>query len=184
MARWFENINWISDIYYNENNDNYGQLCGGRALYSGKSDCLVLYKTWRFTENRRKKRHKFWQKISCEGTFMYIMIVIFMYVTRVVYPDHRKRIFFQSVFNVYHVIAINHVLFCLLTNSLQDKIAKNRLWPVEVMRMPLPAGGKGKKVTKYCKLYHSHTLYQNSSVKIITYGTWKNLLNMIKLLPA
>jgi len=31
-------------------------------------------------------------------------------------------------------------------DRLQEKIAKNRLWPVEVMRMPMPAGGKGKKV--------------------------------------
>ncbi|KAH3852510.1 hypothetical protein DPMN_095020, partial [Dreissena polymorpha] len=29
--------------------------------------------------------------------------------------------------------------------SLQDKIAKCRYWPVEVMRLPQPAGGKGKK---------------------------------------
>ncbi|XP_064621218.1 cilia- and flagella-associated protein 70-like isoform X2 [Lineus longissimus] len=29
--------------------------------------------------------------------------------------------------------------------SLQDKIAKNRYWPVEVMRIAAPTGGKGKK---------------------------------------
>lgn len=32
--------------------------------------------------------------------------------------------------------------------SLQEKIAKTRYWPVEVMRLPMPqGGGKGKKVS-------------------------------------
>jgi len=31
-------------------------------------------------------------------------------------------------------------------SSFQDKIAKCRYWPVEVMRLPQPASGKGKKV--------------------------------------
>lgn len=34
----------------------------------------------------------------------------------------------------------------LATKSFQDKIAKCRYWPVEVMRLPQPAAAKGKKV--------------------------------------
>lgn len=36
--------------------------------------------------------------------------------------------------------------FCFY-HSFQDKIAKCRYWPVEVMRLPQPAAAKGKKVS-------------------------------------
>lgn len=39
------------------------------------------------------------------------------------------------------------ILIFSFAYSFQDKIAKCRYWPVEVMRLPQPAAAKGKKVS-------------------------------------
>ncbi|XP_013406723.1 cilia- and flagella-associated protein 70 isoform X2 [Lingula anatina] len=53
------------------------------------------------------------------------------------------------------------------TKSLQEKIAKTRYWPLEVMRIPLPAGGKGKKLSAYGLRTGSVVMTRLTSYKLV-----------------
>ena len=58
----------------------------------------LFYKTWRFTENGDRDVTSFCKNISPMNIYVYHEI--FMYFTRVVFPDHRKHNFLNSALNV------------------------------------------------------------------------------------
>ena len=98
MARCFGKINWISVIHYDDNNDSYGQLCSSSAIYSGNSDCLFLKKLGVLLKTETETSQVSAKNISRMNIYVYHEI--FMYFTRVVFPDHRKHNFLHSALNV------------------------------------------------------------------------------------